>query len=334
MLKLKQSAFFLLTKEQLFRSRVYLGHGGSFWNVENCKFVVLSYKASSIIDINFTVLHFKRALNFLIELKRRQRWMKILFVNGLPFFNAFGDLKRIRRLFFKCPEPYVLRWLPGLLTNLNKVYRRFLLSRKKVNQLHKVYSNKRAWLRASSLGLRKLENYIPSLVIFLSIAQHYALCLHETAILRIPTIGIVDTDGFFNNVIYPIIGNDDSFYSCFLYLEIFINAVRLGMRGSVINEFVALNQIKTKLGNKHKYTISRRNNRKFFVRGFLWNLVRKFKFKIATKYYHINKKQSIFYSRENNSDKMFSKQLSDSQIMKIFNSFFLTRRAGLRFFVK
>jgi len=100
MLKLKQPVFFLLTKEQLFRSRVYLGHGGNFWNVENCKFVALSYKTSSIIDINFTVLHFKRALSFLLELKKRQRWVKILFVNGLPFFNALSDLKRVRRLFF------------------------------------------------------------------------------------------------------------------------------------------------------------------------------------------------------------------------------------------
>jgi small subunit ribosomal protein S2 len=333
MLKLKQSVFFLLTKEQLFRSRVYLGHGSNFWHVENCKFVALSYKTSSIIDINFTVLHFKRALSFLLELKKRQRWMKILFVNGLPFFNAVSDLRRVRRLFFKCPEPYVLRWLPGLLTNLNKVYRRLLLSRNKPNRLRKVRSNKRAWLQESSLGLRKLENYIPSLVIFLSIVQHYALCLHETAVLRIPTIGIVDTDGSFNNVVYPIIGNDDSFYSCFLYLEVFINAVRLGMRSAIMDEFVALNPIKTKRNNKcnDKNKTDRWNTPKFFVRGLLWNLIRKFKLKVANKYHQVNKQQLIFYFAEN---KFGKGRLADIKLLKIFNSFFSNRQVGLRFFVK
>jgi ribosomal protein S2 len=334
MLNLKQSLFLLLTKEQLFRSRVYLGHGENFWNVENCKFIVFSYKSNSVVDISFTVLHFKRTLNFLVELKKKQRWTKILFVNGLPFFNAFSDLKRIQRLFFKCPEPYALRWLPGLLTNFNKVYRRFLLNRKKRNTIFGLNSNKKAWLRASFLGLRRLENNIPSLVIFLSITQHYALCLREATVLRIPTIGIVDTDGSFNSVIYPIIGNDDSFYSCFLYLKIFITAVRLGMKNAITNEFMVLKKTKIERDDKYKYKhkISGWTSRKFFVRSLLWNLFRRFKLKLANKAHRINKQQLTFWLVKNKTSNVSSKQLFKG--VKVFNSFFLTKQVGLRLFVK
>jgi len=181
------------------------------------------------------------------------------------------------------------------------------------------------------LGLRKLENCIPSLVIFLSIVQHYALCLHETALLRIPTMGIVDTDGSFNNVVYPIIGNDDSFYSCFLYLELFINAVRLGMRSAIRDEFIALNQNKAKHNHKYKYKTIRLDKSKFFVRGLLWNLVRKFKLKVVNKYHQITKQQMTFYFAEN---KFGNGRLKDVKLLKVFNSFFSNRQVGLRFSVK
>lgn len=331
MSKLTHAVFCLLTREQLFRSRVYLGHGGSFWNVENCRLVVFSYKASSIIDVIFTVLYFKRALQFIIGIKNKQRWVKILFVNGLPFFNSASDLKRIRRLFFKCPEPYVLRWLPGLLTNLNKVYRRMLINRKRAT---KVNSNKRLWLWASCLGVRKLKYCIPSLLVFLSVVQHYALCLNEATILRIPTIGIVDTDGYFNNVLYPIVGNDDSFHSCFLYLEIFIKAIRLGSRAAIVQESLAVNEMKLKRKQENNHTTKlKRWKRRLFGDSVLWNLLRKFKLKVVKKYYRLAKYDLFFYYLEKKYSNIFGKRKSRIGLLKVFN-FFSFNRAGWRFCIK
>jgi ribosomal protein S2 len=70
--------------------------------------------------------------------------------------------------------------------------------------------------------------YMPSLVFFFDIDLS-KWALKETSNLEIPIVSIIDTNtSLSQQVNYPIIGNNKSFESLFLYLNLILNSVLKG----------------------------------------------------------------------------------------------------------
>ena len=76
---------------------------------------------------------------------------------------------------------------------------------------------------------------MPSLVFFFDVnASKWALI--ESSNLEIPIASIVDTNtAYIQHINYPIVGNNKSFESLFLYLNLIINSVLKGQQKELLN---------------------------------------------------------------------------------------------------
>lgn len=96
------------------------------------------------------------------------------------------------------------------------------------------YSHTREWNNDTLTNSTKYFGCItrlPDLIIFINtlnnvLAEHEAVA--DAARMRIPSIGIVDTNCDPRIITYPVPGNDDTRSSVKLYCELFKKAVLLG----------------------------------------------------------------------------------------------------------
>lgn len=185
-------------------SNVYLGDNFSFINIKTKPFL-LGYKSGyHIINLSFTHVQLKLLLKVVMNLIMNRQ--KILIVKELDFYN-FSEILRHKNLFY-----HDRKWIGGLLTNFRAVRRNKTLARSKAS-----YSNDLTSLR-----------YMPSLLcIFNTKISKWSLM--EAYNLEIPISGILNSSSNLIELInYPVIGNNKSFESIYLYIFLIKNAVRLG----------------------------------------------------------------------------------------------------------
>lgn len=193
-----------LTINQLMLSNLYLGDNFSLINIKIKPFL-LGYKSGyHIINLSFTHVQLKLLLKVVMNLIINRQ--KILIVKELDFYN-FSKILRHKNLFY-----HDRKWIGGFLTNFRAVRRNKSVIKTKLS-----YSNDLTSLR-----------YMPSL-----------LCIFDTKIskwplmeaynLEIPISGILNSSSNLIELInYPVIGNNKSFESIYLYIALIKNAVRLG----------------------------------------------------------------------------------------------------------
>lgn len=186
-----------LTLNDLLAAQCHLGHSKSLMNPAFKRFIFGERDGIHIISLPQTLIHLTRAANIVRDIRRRNGI--VVFVSNKKIFkdvvvDAAG----------RCRGYHVFdRWIPGILTNSQMT------------------------LKANGRGpLRKYENgrlvdtvlggengaptsLKPDIVIFLNPRDMIA-GVRECVSLRIPTIGIVDTDCDPTDVTYPIPANDDS----------------------------------------------------------------------------------------------------------------------------
>lgn len=199
-----------ITINQLLLSNVYLGDNVALSN-NKMKSYLLGYKnGSHILNFAYTHLQLKLLINILVNLISLRQ--KILIVKNLDVFNLniFFNYKNV---FF-----YDNKWIGGLLTN-HRIVRKSLKF-KKENNLQ------------NSLGTLR---YMPSLL-FLFNTNISKWALLEANNLEIPISSIVNSSSSFLELInYPVIGNNNSFNSVFLYVNILKNAILKGKQKERLN---------------------------------------------------------------------------------------------------
>ena len=81
-----------------------------------------------------------------------------------------------------------------------------------------------------SLGLFYYSiKFFPSLIIFFD--NYSCEALKEAYNIGVPLAGVVDTHfKYFEYLNYPIVGNNKSYYSLFLYYNLFFNAILRGLQ--------------------------------------------------------------------------------------------------------
>jgi small subunit ribosomal protein S2 len=220
--------------KNLIDSGVHFGHRTSRWNPKMQPYIFGKRNLIHIIDIRETVKGILRAKKFLGEVTARNQ--DVLFVGtkrqarNAVIFNAQ-----------QCGMHYVAeRWLGGTLTNFRTIRSRLarLEELEAIDSagMEQAYSKKMVSTLTRELrkikrnleGIRKMTKLPGALVLVDAKREHNAA--REARKLRIPVVGIIDTDSDPDMVDIPIPANDDAMRAIELILSSLADAVQEGKR--------------------------------------------------------------------------------------------------------
>ena len=204
--------------KELLEAGVHFGHQTRRWNPKMRRFIFGERDGIYIIDLLQTEQLLERARQFSAELAHRGG--TVLFV---------GTKKQARDAVRDTAEsadmPYVNhRWLGGLLTNFHTISQRIkrlhdLERYETEGQLDLLPTRERMTLQAdleklrANLGGVKNMQRVPDAVFVIDLKTE-AIAVREAQRLRIPIIGLVDTNCDPDGIEYVIPGNDDAIRSC------------------------------------------------------------------------------------------------------------------------
>ena len=206
--------------KELLEAGVHFGHQTRRWNPKMRRFIFGERDGNYIIDLLQTQVLLEDARQFAAEVSRRGG--TVLFV---------GTKKQARDTIRENAEaadmPYVNhRWLGGLLTNFQTISLRIKrlhdLERYELEgQLQLLPTRERMAaqadlekLRANLGGVKNMQR-LPDAVFVIDLKTE-AIAVREAQRLRIPIIGLVDTNCDPDGIEYVVPGNDDAIRSCAL----------------------------------------------------------------------------------------------------------------------
>ena len=218
--------------KDLLEAGVHFGHQTKRWNPKMKAYIFGERNGIYIIDLGKTVKLFREAEDFVSNLAAEGR--TILFVGTKRQAQDVIAEEAQRCGMFFVNE----RWLGGLLTNFSTIQRslarlrdleamqtdgRFeMLSKKEVARLEK----ERRKLAKNLDGIRGMSR-LPDAV-FIVDTRHEQIAVDEARKLKIPVIGVVDTNCDPDQVEYVIPGNDDALRSIRLFAAGIADAVLAG----------------------------------------------------------------------------------------------------------
>ncbi len=205
---------------ELLEAGVHFGHQTRRWNPKMRRFIHDERAGIYIIDLLKTASLLEQARQFSGELAHR---------GGVVLF--VGTKKQARDTVKEVAEgagmPYVNhRWLGGLLTNFQTINQRIrrlhdLERYEREGQLALLPTRERmaaqadlAKLRANLGGVKDMQR-VPDAIFVIDLKTE-AIAVREAQRLRIPIIGLVDTNCDPDGIDYVVPGNDDAIRSCAL----------------------------------------------------------------------------------------------------------------------
>jgi small subunit ribosomal protein S2 len=218
-----------VSMKELLEAGVHFGHQTKRWNPKMKEYIFGERNGIYIIDLQKTYRLLQEALQHVHELAAQGR--TILFV-GTKRQAQEAVAEEAQR----CGMPYVNeRWLGGLLTNFVTVRksldrlkelemvagdsRQERLTKKELARLEK----ERLKLEKNLLGIKGMKS-VPDAV-FVIDTRKEAIAVKEARKLKIPVIGIVDTNCDPDEVDYVIPGNDDALRAIKLFAGRMASAV-------------------------------------------------------------------------------------------------------------
>jgi small subunit ribosomal protein S2 len=233
----------VVSMKELLQSGVHFGHQTRRWNPKMKPYIFTERGGIYIIDLQKTSALLDEAHDFLRNIA--ERGGSVLFV---------GTKKQcqdaIKEEAARVSMPYVAtRWLGGLLTNyatLSKRIRRLHELRKLVEDgsLDVLPTREAMSMRAE---LEKLEANLSGVAdmdrlpdaVFVVDPRKEAIVVREANKLRIPIVGLVDTNCDPDEIDYVIPGNDDAIRSCSLIVRTVAEAIAEGRQKVAEAEFRA-----------------------------------------------------------------------------------------------
>ncbi|KAG0203582.1 37S ribosomal protein, mitochondrial [Mortierella sp. GBA30] len=192
-----------LTIAQLLAAGLHLGHSTSLWNVASMPFVFGVREGISIINLEHTLTHLRRACTVTKAVARQ---------GGIILF--IGTREGVDHVTIdaakSCSAYYVAsKWCPGTITNAQEIVG--------------PHTPRLPNARAGDLA----KPFRPDLVIVLNPLENM-IAIREATRFNIPTIAITDTDVDPRIVSYPIPGNDDSVRGVELVAKVLAEAAKEG----------------------------------------------------------------------------------------------------------
>lgn len=217
-----------VSMKEMLRAGVHFGHQCRYWNPKMEQYIFGSRNKIHIINLEHTVPALNAALEEVSYLAEKKR--KILFVGTK---RAAGKI--VKDEAERAGMPYVNhRWLGGMLTN----YKTIRGSIKKLKDLEQQETDgtlsrltkKEALMRTRAK--EKLERSIGGIkdmgglpdALFVIDVDHERIAVTEANNLKIPVIGIVDTNSNPDGVNTVIPGNDDAIRAIQLYVTAIADA--------------------------------------------------------------------------------------------------------------
>jgi small subunit ribosomal protein S2 len=210
-----------ITMRGMMEAGVHFGHQTRFWDPKMKQYIFSARNKIHIINLDKTMPLFADAMQFIRRIAARNG--KILFVG-----TKTSASQVIKEQAERCGMPYVnYRWLGGMLTN----YKTVKQSIKRLQELEAMRDDgtfeklvkKEALMRSRemtklerSLGGIKNMGSLPD-VLFIIDVGHEKIAVCEANNLRIPVVGVVDTNNSPDGIDYIIPGNDDALRAIELY---------------------------------------------------------------------------------------------------------------------
>jgi small subunit ribosomal protein S2 len=229
----RSAAMAAVTIRQLLDSGVHFGHQTRRWNPKVKRFILTERSGIHIIDLQQSLAYIDQAYAFLKETVAKGG--TVLFVG-----TKKQAQEAISEQALRVGQPYVNeRWLGGLLTNFQTVSKR--LGRMK--ELEEVdyedttqgFTKKELLMKKRELtklqkslgGIRTLTKAPDAIWVIDPLREH--LAIDEAKKLRIPIVGILDSNADPDDFHYPIPGNDDAIRSVALLTKLMADAVAEGL---------------------------------------------------------------------------------------------------------
>jgi small subunit ribosomal protein S2 len=216
----------------LLEAGVHFGHQTRRWNPKMRRFIHGERNGIYIIDLLKTAVLLQQAQEFAAQIAHRGG--TVLFVGTKK--QARDAVKEVAE---SADMPYVNhRWLGGLLTNFQTINQRIrrlhdLERYESEGQLALLPTRERmaaladlAKLRANLGGVKNMQR-TPNAIFVIDLKTE-AIAVREAQRLRIPVIGLVDTNCDPDGIDYVIPGNDDAMRSCALIAKAIGDVVAQG----------------------------------------------------------------------------------------------------------
>jgi len=221
-----------VTIKELLEAGVHFGHQTRRWNPKMKQYIFGERNGIYIIDLQKTHKALQSVLQYVQDLAAQGK--SVLFV-GTKRQAQEAIVEEAQR----CGMPFVTeRWLGGLLTNFVTVRksldrlreiemratdgRNDQLTKKEVARLEK----ERVKLDRNLRGVRDMKSLPDAL--FVIDTRKEAIAVHEARKLRVPVIGIVDTNCDPDEVDLMVPGNDDALRAIRLFASRLADAVLTG----------------------------------------------------------------------------------------------------------
>ena len=212
-----------INMRQMLEAGVHFGHQTRYWSPKMAPYIFGSRNKIHIINLEATLPLFQEAMNFLGSITAAKG--TVLFVG-----TKRQASKLVREQAQRCGCPFVdHRWLGGMLTNFKTVKNSIArlieldelnssgaiarLSKKEALSLER----QRSKLDRSLSGIREMKS-LPDCVFIIDV-EHEKIAVAEAKKLKIPLVGIVDTNSSPEGIDYPVPGNDDAIRAIRLYLS-------------------------------------------------------------------------------------------------------------------
>lgn len=224
----------VVTMRQLLESGVHFGHQTRRWNPKMKRFIMTERNGIYIIDLQQSLAYIDRSYAFIKETVAKGG--TIMFVG-----TKKQAQEAIAEQATRVGMPYVnQRWLGGMLTNFQTVHQRI----SRLKELDEIdfdavagsgrtkkellqMKRERDKLDKTLGGIREMSR-TPSAVWVVDTKKEH-LAVEEARKLRIPIIGILDTNCDPDEVDFPIPGNDDAIRAVGLLTRVVADAVAEGL---------------------------------------------------------------------------------------------------------
>lgn len=224
----------VVTMRQLLESGVHFGHQTRRWNPKMKRFIMTERNGIYIIDLQQSLAYIDRSYAFIKETVAKGG--TVMFVG-----TKKQAQEAIAEQATRVGMPYVnQRWLGGMLTNFSTVHQRI----NRLKELDEIdfenvagsgrtkkellqMKRERDKLDKTLGGIREMSRTPAAVWVVDTKKEH--LAVEEARKLRIPIIGILDTNCDPDEVDFPIPGNDDAIRAVGLLTRVVADAVAEGL---------------------------------------------------------------------------------------------------------
>ncbi|MCW2602411.1 MAG: rpsB [Pseudonocardiales bacterium] len=229
----------VVTMREMLDSGVHFGHQTRRWNPKMKRFIFTERNGIYIIDLQQTLSYVDRAYEFVRE--------TVAHGGSVMFIGTKKQAQEaIAEQATRVGMPYVnQRWLGGMLTNFQTVYKRIQRLKEleaqeldgwqgtatKKEQL--ILTREMGKLQKTLGGIRDMTR-VPSAVWIVDTKKEH-IAVGEAHKLKIPVIAILDTNCDPDEVDYKIPGNDDAIRSAALLTRVIADAVADGLMTRAAN---------------------------------------------------------------------------------------------------